>query len=558
MATGGGEWNQPADDLEDEEENEYEFYTVLNVDRNSTQDEIRSAYRRFCRIYHPDRYQDPQKQATASTFFRRVQEAYRILSDPRTRAVYDRSGKKGLESDMAIIERTSLPTELLEEYEKLRSLWEERTYIQGVNPRGRFQMDLDATALFDSTYLEDESSVTVREVSMDQSVDAQITKTLFGNVAGIVNATSRSMFGGLQFSLRQILSNQNWVKVSTLIGSRPAVGVDTYHKLGDHMYLTSQSVCSLSQYGMMLSANGSLTRRLTDSTSAVLSVHKSGYSVSSQVMHKLSRTTELVCQAQVGYNSSSVKGVVRYTPVEKYAFKSGVKVGTKGLAFFYGAEEEIAMLTRIGGTVVLGTEEGVLLKLRLIRASMAFSLRIQISYLLSIPAVFYATVIPLALYGAFRVLAVAPLLRRQRMKEIEDKRVEKAKEMMEKKHEAEAAVELMAETVERVINTEQAKHGLIIVEAWYGKLFDTQQDDGLVEPKVVDVRIPLQCLIVDSKLILHENTKVNIPGFYDPCLGERKHLRVQYEFRGALHEVTVSNSEPLIIPRRSHRIPNLD
>ena len=143
------------------------------------------------------------------------------------------------------------------------------------------------------------------------------------------------------------------------------------------------------------------------------------------------------------------------------------------------------------------------------------------------------------------------------MKEIEDKRVERAKEMVEKKHEAEAAVELMTETVERVVSTEQAKHGLLIIEAWYGKLFDTQEEDGLIQPKVVDVRIPLQCLVVDSKLILHENTKANIPGFYDPCLGEKKHLRVRYEFRGALHEVTVSNSEPLIIPRKSHRIVGL-
>ena len=556
MASGGNR-SQFLGDLEDEGENEYEYYTLLNVDRKASQDEIRSAYRRLCRIYHPDRYQDPQKQVTAGTFFRRVQEAYRILSDPRTRAVYDRSGKKGLETDMAIIERTTLPSELLEEYEKLRSLWEERTYIQEVNPQGNFQMDLDATALVDGTYIEDESPVTVQKITMNQAVNAQLTKSSHGDVAGIVTATGRSLFGGLQFSFRQLLSNQNWFKVSTLVGSRPAVGLDTYHKLGDRMYVTSQSVCSMSPYGLMLSANGSLTRRLTDSTSAVLSVRESGYSVSSQVVHRLSHTTELVGETQVGYANSSVKCVVRYTPVEKYAFKGGVKVGTKGLSLFYGAEQEIAMLTRVGGTVLMGPDEGVLLKLRLIRASMAFSLRIQVSYALSIPAVFYATVLPLALYGALKVLAVAPLLQRQRMKEIEDKRVERAKEMVEKKHEAEAAVELMTETVERVVSTEQAKHGLLIIEAWYGKLFDTQEEDGLIQPKVVDVRIPLQCLVVDSKLILHENTKANIPGFYDPCLGEKKHLRVRYEFRGALHEVTVSNSEPLIIPRKSHRIVGL-
>lgn len=34
---------------------EHEFYTLLNVDLKATQEEIRSAYRRLCRVYHPDR-----------------------------------------------------------------------------------------------------------------------------------------------------------------------------------------------------------------------------------------------------------------------------------------------------------------------------------------------------------------------------------------------------------------------------------------------------------------------------------------------------------------------
>lgn len=39
-----------------EEEDNFEYYTLLNVARNATVEEIRSAYRRLCRIYHPDRY----------------------------------------------------------------------------------------------------------------------------------------------------------------------------------------------------------------------------------------------------------------------------------------------------------------------------------------------------------------------------------------------------------------------------------------------------------------------------------------------------------------------
>lgn len=41
-------------DLEREDQNEY--YTLLNVDLKATEEEIRSSYRRLCRIYHPDRF----------------------------------------------------------------------------------------------------------------------------------------------------------------------------------------------------------------------------------------------------------------------------------------------------------------------------------------------------------------------------------------------------------------------------------------------------------------------------------------------------------------------
>ena len=93
------------------------------------------------------------------------------------------------------------------------------------------------------------------------------------------------------------------------------------------------------------------------------------------------------------------------------------------------------------------------------------------------------------------------------------------------------------------MSAEQAKHGLLIVEAWY--IVSCFIKSSLT--KVIDVRIPLQCLVVDSKLILHGTGKVDIPGFYDPC------LRVKYEIRGTAHEVTVEDSEPLVIPKPSHK-----
>ncbi|MCX7799818.1 MAG: molecular chaperone DnaJ [Fimbriimonadales bacterium] len=64
-------------------------YEVLGVPRDASQEEIRSAFRRLARAYHPDvNPNDP----SAEEKFKEVGEAYAILSDPQKRARYDRTG----------------------------------------------------------------------------------------------------------------------------------------------------------------------------------------------------------------------------------------------------------------------------------------------------------------------------------------------------------------------------------------------------------------------------------------------------------------------------------
>ncbi|MCU0773326.1 MAG: molecular chaperone DnaJ [Ideonella sp.] len=73
-----------------------DYYEVLGVARNATDDDLKKAYRKLAMKYHPDRNQgDGAKKAEEQ--FKEAKEAYEMLSDPQKRAAYDRFGHAGVD-----------------------------------------------------------------------------------------------------------------------------------------------------------------------------------------------------------------------------------------------------------------------------------------------------------------------------------------------------------------------------------------------------------------------------------------------------------------------------
>ena len=71
-----------------------DYYDILGIGRNASDDEIKAAFRKLARQYHPDVNKEPD----AEEKFKEINEAYGVLSDADKRARYDRFGREGLGS----------------------------------------------------------------------------------------------------------------------------------------------------------------------------------------------------------------------------------------------------------------------------------------------------------------------------------------------------------------------------------------------------------------------------------------------------------------------------
>ncbi|KAK6528570.1 hypothetical protein TWF281_009810 [Arthrobotrys megalospora] len=145
-----------------------DFYTLLGVDSNADQDEIKKAYRKKALELHPDKNVNNVEAATK--LFSEVQAAYEVLSDPQERAWYDSHKDQILREDTDLTgdgtvsssrpENVTLTApELLQKF----SLFSSRMDTSDSNPKGFFST---ASQIFETLAREEESAASKLELDI--------------------------------------------------------------------------------------------------------------------------------------------------------------------------------------------------------------------------------------------------------------------------------------------------------------------------------------------------------------------------------------------------------
>lgn len=559
-----------------------DYYHILNVPRDVQDEELRAAYKRLCVLFHPDKHTQAGDKEAAERNFRAVNEAYEVISDPNKRSLYDMYGIEGLRAGWEVGPRLKSTQEIREEYERKKRQREEDEMRRQVTSKGSLQINVDASSVLDP-----------EQKAIRQSNDSRRT-TLSGFRSAVAARQPEIGRLGISQTIQFAVASGQVVTLNASIFTRNGIGgglssiVYSNSTITGQMYEITVSTDATGPVSSTFKHQRNLAYGVVGVAQIGISASESPVSYAVSLFRSLSNTTNGFVQFQaegpanamiVGSTYTSDKWFVRPTlqlGMRAYALeinaaykldsdtKLRLSAGLVGIApsFGLGVERVLSYHVRATAMFEYNVLNGVFLKLRLsmVKIGHAIVVPIFIAPILSLSSVAVGLVLPAVCGYALRKFVLDPRKRRAKQKELDRLQREYADHTAQKRREAEEAVRLMHEYVQRKVDTETNRNGLIILEAQYGRLdpveFDDEKpiDQDEPPPSVVNVTAALQSLVHNSQLHLHAGSKASLIGFYDPCMGEHKKLRIVYFFKRRLHEVIVSDEEPVSLPLRSHAI----
>ncbi|KAJ3315239.1 hypothetical protein HDV04_003632 [Boothiomyces sp. JEL0838] len=548
---------------EDEEDTSKEigpidFYGVLNVNRNATDAEIKNSYKRLCMTFHPDKHGEESK-AFAEQKFHLIQ--------------------------------------IRQEYERRANLKKQLEEQNMVKSKGEISIAFDATRVFqyrekasllDALDLDDLPEIQHAMVvhSWETRVNDETSVTLRGNVVTKNGLGS----GNISLVTRHVVSPMLWGEVSGAIGDQNAAGLKIVKNFDSDTFSTFNvnynSVTGIPTMAIMFGRKVAehTTGFITYKPTLNLPWFDTGVNNSSCMLglvHDFDKIQSGV-DIQAGLQQSFVS-IYQARPIGNIRAKVQMTVATgSGLSLAISGDRKLDKSTRIGIGVECTSAQGVTFRVKLNRLGQRLTIPILISNQLDFRLAALTFVVPIAGYIALDKSILAPWRKQREQQRLEAIRKENAETLERRRQEAEQACILLADSIARKLEAEESRDGLVIISALYGKLPpSTLESVRVLSPQgiqelaasikaqfkflksaalpvshkqeYIDVTIPVQALVSNGQLhISGGHSKSNLIGFYDPCFGEKKQLRITYQFQGRLHQVTVGDKMPVAAPLRAH------
>ena len=229
--------------------------------------------------------------------------------------------------------------------------------------------------------------------------------------------------------------------------------------------------------------------------------------------------------------------------------ESGVTLSlAEGAEVNLGASRKVTEHTKLRVVAGLGLTGASSIKFEWKRLGQKVSIPVRLSDSWNNDSLVWGLLMPCAMIFVADFVVYRPYRRAIKEQEIEQRRVDRADVLENRKRDALNAQKLMKDTVKRNQEIQRKNAGLVILSAIYG--------DQSNKDRQADVTIAVaSCVTSSGQLHFPEGVaKSNLIGFWDPCYGHKKTLVIRYEFKHELHEVSVADKTAVSLPMREHRV----
>ncbi|EFA83820.1 DNAJ heat shock N-terminal domain-containing protein [Heterostelium album PN500] len=520
-----------------------DYYAVLNVPRDASASDIQNAYRKLAMTYHPDKHQSEELRQLSQHKFAMIKRAKEVLSDEKERAIYDNYGVAGLENAQSIIKSTTSVESLLAKFARANEAMKEERLLNFFNGHGYQAMSVAIVPEYNSCFIKKISTTQSFKINSSKLGTLEVSPTVIKRRYDS-NFECRATHKKVMFNRVQMITSLHYSETLPILSSIGFKGI-IGHNIRAHIAST-QAITYLKP----LDISGSLSKSLSPTTEARISAHASP--IAGQIGFSISRNIEnriLGCDVMVASHSGVTASISRQLPISKKTVL-GVSISTNNQHFggvTASISRRISPVLQFSFSLAMDTKKYVY-SIGVHHKYQSFEIPIPIyTDVHWLTSVLFFTV-PSVIGAVIKLLVIDPLSRRSDQARLAARKEKHAEAIGESRRRAAIDVQLMKPTVDKKIANEKSKNGLIIQEAVYGVL------NGSTPDQQIDVTIALQYIVEDSKLELYPNKKSDMLGFYDPCIGEHKQLRVSYFFQGKLHQVTVNDEDLLRMPLKSHLV----